>query len=61
MKTGMEAALEDIGTAASMLANLARDAGVVVTIEQRPLEPLAMGHHYMHVSVRPARVPAGDE
>lgn len=30
-------------------------AGLVVTIEQRPLRPLAMGNHETVVSVRPAR------
>lgn len=29
--------------------------GVVVTIENAPLTPLAMGNHFMQVSVRPAR------
>lgn len=29
--------------------------GLVVTIEQRPLQPLAMGNHETVASVRPAR------
>lgn len=40
--------------AQSLVAQAAR-FGVVVTIEQRPLLPLAMGHHETVVSTRPAR------
>lgn len=32
--------------------------GLVLTIEQSPLQPLAMGHYETRVSVRPARGPA---
>lgn len=61
MKTGMEAALEDIDTAAKMLISMANDVGVVLTIEQKPLEPLSMGLYQTVASVRPARNLAGDE
>lgn len=33
----------------------ARAYGMVLTIETRPLRPLAMGHHETVVEVRPAR------
>lgn len=38
---------------ASALLHLAALRGLVVTIEQRPLEPLRMGHYESVVSVRP--------
>jgi hypothetical protein len=37
------------------LVQRAEDQGLVLTIEQRPLKPLAMGHHETAISVRPAR------
>lgn len=37
------------------LVNQAKREGVVLTIETQPKQPLAMGNHRMHVSVRPAR------
>ena len=40
---------------AQELVEMARAWGLVLTIEQRPLKPLAMGHHQTVVSVRPAR------
>lgn len=40
---------------AKRLLEAAADSGQVVTIEQRPLQPLAMGHFETVVSVRPAR------
>lgn len=40
--------------AEGLVANAAR-LGVVVSIEQRPLRPLAMGNHETVVSVRSAR------
>ena len=45
----------DVAAAARNL--VAEDArqGVVLTIEQEPLQPLAMGHYETIVSVRPAR------
>lgn len=39
---------------AETVAEAARD-GLVLTVEQVPLQPLAMGHHTTVVSVRPAR------
>lgn len=47
------------------LVELARECGLVLTIETTPREPLAMGHYDMVVGVRPARntvhhLPAGD-
>ena len=40
--------------AEGLVANAAR-LGFVITIEQQPLRPLAMGNHETVVSVRPAR------
>lgn len=55
MKTGMEAALADVQHAAELLIRTAEDIGVVLTIEQVPLEPLAMGHYKTVARVRIAR------
>lgn len=41
-------------TAAYLLA-IARDSGLVVTIEQKPLQPLKMGNYETVVSVREKR------
>ena len=41
--------------AAEMLIAEAKRLGLVVTIKQRPLQPLAMGHYETVASVRPAR------
>lgn len=46
---------ERIKILAERLVELATDAGVVVTIEQISLKPLAMGNYKTVVSVRPAR------
>lgn len=40
-----------------MVADMARD-GLVLTVEQVPMQPLAMGHYTTTVSVRLARRPA---
>jgi len=40
---------------ARWLVDRARDSGVILSIEQRPLTPLAMGHFETVVSARPAR------
>lgn len=40
---------------ARVLVEAATAAGMVVTIEQRPLKPLAMRHYETVVDVRPAR------
>jgi hypothetical protein len=40
---------------ANGLVSLAADMGLVLTIEQRPIQPLAMGNYETVVSVRPAR------
>lgn len=54
--TGEGLSIEQILTnKAQDLINLARAAGFVVTIEQMPLKPLAMGNHETVASVRPAR------
>ena len=37
------------------LVQAAKLAGMVITVEQVPLKPLAMGHYETVVSVRPAR------
>lgn len=50
--------LQDAGgvqRAAEALIAEAQRLGLVVTIEQRPLQPLAMGHHETVATVRPAR------
>ena len=46
---------DGIVPAAHRLIAEASRIGLVVTIEQRPLQPLAMGNHESVVSVRPAR------
>lgn len=38
------------------LVELARECGMVLTIETKPRQPLMMGFYDMEVSVRPARV-----
>ena len=48
---------DDILRAAQSLIAHAEAAGVVLTIEQRPLEPLAMGHHETVVLMRTVRTP----
>jgi len=40
--------------AEQLVAKMARD-GLVLTIEQRPLQPLSMGNYGTVVAVRPAR------
>lgn len=40
---------------ANQLLEVAKRIGQIVTIEQRPLQPLAMGNYETVVSVRPAR------
>jgi hypothetical protein len=40
-----------------IVADMARQ-GLVLTVEQRPLQPLRMGHYETVVSVRPARARA---
>lgn len=48
----------DVHAAASAFARSCRAQGFVITIEQKPLEPLAMGNHVDVVTVRPVRVMA---
>jgi len=43
-----------LAAAHALIAEAAR-LGLVLTIEQRPLQPLAMGHHETVATVRPAR------
>jgi len=45
-----------VHTQAAELAAFAAASGLVLTIERRPLLPLAMGHAETVVDVRPARV-----
>lgn len=47
--------LEAIRFRATQLTELARMAGVVLTIHLEPRKPLSMGNHTMTVAVRPAR------
>jgi|GEM_PF-4158952 len=44
-----------VQSAADALIAEAKRLGLVITIEQRPLQPLAMGHHETVAMVRPAR------
>jgi hypothetical protein len=53
LRAGGEA--PDIEAAAQLLVDLADRRGLVLTIEQRPLTPLAMGHFETVVAVRQAR------
>lgn len=46
---------DGVQRAAEALIAEAKRLGLVVTIEQRPLQPLAMGHHETVATVRPAR------
>lgn len=46
---------DGVQRAANALIAEAARLGLVVTIEQRPLQPLAMGHHETVATVRPAR------
>ena len=50
--------VEVIRARAELVLADAAAAGVVLTIEQRPLHPLAMGHYETVVAVRTARTPA---
>jgi hypothetical protein len=55
---GVEIAVHDADTlriVAERLVARARVLGQVLSIEQRPLQPFAMGSHESIVSVRPAR------
>ena len=45
-----------VRTQAFELAEWAKSVGLVLTIERRPLLPLAMGHAETVVDVRPARL-----
>lgn len=45
----------DLYAAATRLVERAKQLGLVLTIEQQPLQPLAMGHYDTLVSVREAR------
>jgi hypothetical protein len=47
---------ETVEAVAQTLVDLAEAADLVLTIEQQPLHPLAMGHYVNVVAVRPARV-----
>lgn len=56
MLTAQDAAkLEAIKTQAEHLVAYAAKRGVILTVEQKPLEPLAMGNHETVVSVREVR------
>ena len=47
--------IADVERAAQRLVQEAERLGVLLTVEQVPLQPLAMGHHKTVVGVRPAR------
>lgn len=53
--TAALATAEDLLAAARALVARAGELGLVLTVEQRPLLPLAMGHYETVVSVREAR------
>lgn len=50
-----DAAQRVVRAEASALLDYCARVGLVLTIEQVPLQPLAMGHYVSRVSVRPAR------
>lgn len=52
---GSENALKYFAALADDLVKTAAQHGVVITVEQKPQQPLAMGHHVSVVSVRAAR------
>lgn len=47
--------LDRIQRAAVALVEAAKLSDVILTIETKPLQPLAMGHHEMIIDVRAAR------
>ncbi len=49
----MTKTIEDIKKQAEQLIQDAKEAGIVVTIGLRPLQPFAMGHHEMVAEVLP--------
>jgi hypothetical protein len=51
----LAATIAEVHQMAGFLVQLAAECGLVLNIEQRPLQPLAMGHYETVVSVRPAR------
>lgn len=53
-----KAALAVVLTEASALLDYCSRVGVVLTIEQVPLQPLSMGNYVSRVSVRKARTTA---
>lgn len=57
--TGETQDADGVSAAARALIAEAARLGLVLNIEQRPLQPLAMGHHETVASVRPARKGAG--
>ncbi len=50
-----ERARENLLRMACQLVRLCELEGLVLTVEQRPLQPLAMGHYETVASIRPAR------
>lgn len=56
----MNTNLENIKWKAEQLVALAKQVGVVLTIETVPSNPLAMGNFEMRVEARPARQLAGN-
>lgn len=56
--TDSENMREVVLTRAAALVQLARECGMVLTIETQPRQPLAMGHFDMVGGVRPARAMA---
>jgi len=50
---------QQVHEAASELIRVAAERGLVLTIEQEPLQPFAMGHYAHRVTVRKARNSGG--
>lgn len=46
---------ENLQSIANTLVRTCTAEGFVLTVEQRPLQPLAMGHYQTVATVRPAR------
>lgn len=49
-----KAVAEELGKAAVALSTLAQLNGMVVTIETKPLQPLAMGNYSIAIDIRPS-------
>lgn len=57
--TGQEAAIHDMTNLINQAIECADSLGLIVTVEQKPLQPLAMGNVETVVTVRPKYNPNG--